>query len=187
MTKFRELEPGIVTLTYLAYEEIWEDFEGQVVAVCLGTTKRKDGQGDTHVQFQLSPEQATELGNELLASAKALSGRPPGPVQQSWVGSYLRTPKSAVATRKATVPSNDNLSEVIDAVGQAAIVLIEALFAQSEQDRTPATAIAMLKKLADIAAKDEEISPLAKATFSRFSQLFETALSLRDVKSRKIN
>ena len=80
-SKFRESEPGIVTLTYLAYEEILEDFEGQVVAVCIGTTRRKDGQWDTHVQFQLSPEQATELGNELLASAKALSARPLGPVQ----------------------------------------------------------------------------------------------------------
>ena len=84
-------------------------------------------------------------------------------------------------------PSNEDLREVIDAVCQAAIVLIGLLYEQPEQDRTPANMIAMMKELADHAAKDEKFSDLARVTFSRFSVLFETWISIHDVKSPNIN
>ncbi len=88
---------------------------------------------------------------------------------------------------ESTVPSNDDLMEVIDAVCQAAIALILKLCEQPEQDRTPATAMQILKDIADMAEQDGGTPVLQKATYYRLSQLFATCLSLRDVKSLKIN
>jgi len=72
--------------------------------------------------------------------------------------------------------SKQELTDIIDAACQALLRSLLTLLELPEQDRTPETALQILKRNADIAETDTEMSAYEKAAYFRLCQLFATAL-----------